>query len=204
MAKINKFLNLIISIIMIRISYAVICSILILSFSGCFTEMSEQVKDEDAGMNGSFEVTESGMPVNWLLYTSKTVPDGDFDIIIDTTEYQDGKQSLKFLVRECSPTGGWHSPGFSQQFDANPGEIYNVSFWVRNEGSEFSLKVGGVSAFEGEYETIVKSKETFESWQFYETNYTIPEKMESLRIEVNILQAGTFWIDDIKIDRIDD
>jgi len=93
----------------------VILTIAVLGFglAGCVapllggsTQMSEEIYDKTVGMNGSFEVTESGLPVNWLIYTPETIPTGDYDLIIDTTEYKDGRQSLKFLVRECSPTGG--------------------------------------------------------------------------------------------------
>ncbi len=45
-----------------------------------------------------------------------------------------------------SPTGGWHSPGLSQEYKAIPGETYMVSFWVKNDGSEFVVRIGGVSA----------------------------------------------------------
>ena len=84
--------------------------------------MSETVVDKAAGMNGSFEVSKSGLPVNWLFYTKKTVPSGDFDILIDTKEFKDGKQSLKFAVRACSETGGRLSPGFCKEFKAKPGD----------------------------------------------------------------------------------
>jgi hypothetical protein len=170
-------------------------------FSGC-TRMSKEFRDTDAGMNGSFEITKSGLPVNWLVYTQETIPEGDYDLIIDTTEYKEGKQSLKFLVRECSPGGGWYSPGFCNEYEANPGEIFRISFWVRNHGSEFIIIIGGVSVSKGEYDTIVKSQETIDAWQLFEYYYTIPEKMKAIRFEMNILQPGTFWIDDLKIEKV--
>ena len=181
--------------------------IIALGASGCCAlgaPMSETFVDKAAGMNGSFEVTKSGLPVNWHFYTRKTVPSGDFDILIDTKEFKDGKQSLKFAVRACSGTGGRLSPGFSQEFEAKPGETYKVSFWVKNDGSEFIVRVGGVSAFKGEYETVVKSKEKIDAWRQFEITYTIPEKMKALRFEMNILKPGSFWIDDIKIEKVSD
>ena len=165
--------------------------------------MSKEIRDKTAGMNGSFEIAKSGLPVNWLVYTPTTVPTGDFDIIIDTTEYKDGKQSLKFLVRECSPVGGWWSPGFCNEYQALPGEIYRISFWIKNHESEFLIRIGGVSVSKGEYDTIVNSDETINDWQLFEYYYTIPEKMKAIRFEMNILHPGTFWIDDIKIVRAD-
>jgi len=167
------------------------------------SQMSKQVRDKTAGMNGSFEVTKSGLPVNWLVYTPKTVPKGDFDIIIDTIEYKEGKKSLKFLVRECSSVGGWYSPGFCNEYKANPGEIFRISFWIKNHESEFLIKIGGVSVSKGAYDTIVNSKETINTWQLFEYHYTIPEKMKAIRFEMNILQPGTFWIDDLKIERVE-
>ena len=166
------------------------------------SQMSKQIRDKTAGMNGNFEITKSGLPVNWILYTPKTIPTGDYDLIIDTTEYKDGKQSLKFLVRECSPNGGWHSPGFCMQYKAEPGESYQVSFWVKNELSEFVAKIGGVSATKGQYDTIVRSNETITSWQLFEYTYTIQPGMNNIRFEMNLLQPGSFWIDDFKIERM--
>jgi hypothetical protein len=177
--------------------------IVIVLLSGC-KKMSEIIHDETAGMNGSFEYTKSGLPVNWLIYTPKTIPTGDYDLIIDDTEYKDGKQSLKFLVRECSPVGGWFSPGLSQENEAIPDKLYKISFWIKNDGCEFLIKIGGVSAFEGQHEIIIKSKEAIETWKLIKYNYKMPseKKFESIRFEMNILYPGSFWIDDIKIEEI--
>ena len=172
--------------------------IFIIILSGC-VKFSEYIIDKSAGMNGSFEYTKSGLPVNGLLYTSKTVETGDFDIIFDTTEFKDGNQSLKFLVRKCSAVGGWKSPGFCNEDDADPGETYKVSFWVKNKGCEFFVRVGGVSAFKGEYETVVRSNETIDDWRQFIYDYTIPQKMNRIRFEMNIFHPGSFWIDDVRI-----
>lgn len=165
------------------------------------TRMSKQIRDKTAGMNGSFEITKSGLPVNWLVYTPETVPKGDFDIIIDTTEHKDGKQSLKFLVRECSSVGGWWSPGFCNEYPANPGDIFRISFWIINKGTEYYVKIGGITATSGKYDTIVRSNEYSDHWKLIEYYYTIPENMKAIRFEMNIIKPGSFWIDDIKIEK---
>jgi hypothetical protein len=186
-------------------------SSLVLMLAGIFLggcakapKMSETIHDDTAGTNGSFEVAQSGLPVNWLMYTPKTVPNADFDIVLDTAEFKEGKQSLKFVVRACVPTGGWHSPGFCQEYDAKPGETYKVSFWAKNKGSQFIAQVAGVTEFDGQYQTMVQSKETIDTWRLFEQTYTIPPKMKRLRIEVNVVEPGTFWIDDIKIEKVSD
>jgi hypothetical protein len=179
----------------------VLACLLSLLIGGC-PKMSESIQDKATGMNGSFEVTESGRPVNWLIYTPKTVPTGDYDLIIDTSAYKDGKQSLKFLVRACSDKGGWHSPGLCQEYAAIPGKTYKVSFWIKNAGCEFAIGIGGVSGSEGDYETVIKSKDTIEAWKYFEYQYKMPMKKDFQRIRfyLNILSPGSFWIDDVNID----
>ncbi|MBI4468575.1 MAG: carbohydrate binding domain-containing protein [Acidobacteria bacterium] len=171
--------------------------------SGC-NKMSESVLVESAGINGGFEITQSGLPVNWLVYTPETIPTGDYDLIIDTGEYRAGKQSLKFVVRECSPDGGWRSPGFSKEYEATAGVTYTVGFWVKNDGAEFRVRIGGVSATEGRYETIVQSADTIATWRYYEHKYRMPPEFDRIRFELNILRPGTFWIDEVTIRGISD
>ena len=73
--------------------------------------MSETIVDESVDMNGGFEHTQSGLPVNWLVYSPSTIPTGNYELSFDKTDFKEGKQSLKFLIHECSATGGWYSPG---------------------------------------------------------------------------------------------
>jgi len=186
-------------IIMFRIflSIIIICGLVL---SGC-TNFSKIIHDESAGMNGSFEVIESGLPVNWLVYAPETIPTGDYDLIIDTTDAKDGNQSLKFIVRDCSPVGGWGSPGITQQYYANPGEQYKISFWIKNDGSRFTVSTGAVSPMNGEMVSIITSSDKIDDWKQYAFDYTMPadQEWDNIRFEMNILKAGTFWIDDIKI-----
>jgi uncharacterized protein (TIGR03067 family) len=166
------------------------------------------------GFNGSFEVTKSGLPVTWFFYTPRTVPSGDFDIVMDTTDFKEGEQSLKFVVRKCESTGGRLSPGFFNEFhienhnppgpfETKPGETYKISFWAKNAGSEFVFKARGVSALKGDPGAVIRSKETINEWRRFECTYTIPPNMW-LRLELNVVQPGTFWIDDIQIVRVNE
>ena len=107
-----------------RSAIAIVIAVILLS-TAC-TKMSESITDDSVGLNGSFEYVKSGLPVNWLIYSSKTIPSGNYELIIDTTEYKDGKQSLHFMVNECSSTGGWHSPGFCNEFDAAKGDGWPI------------------------------------------------------------------------------
>jgi len=163
--------------------------------------MSEHYRDKEAGLNGGFEVSKNGLPVNWLMYTEKTVPEGDFEITLDRDNYKEGKQSLRFTVKECSGQRSWRSPGFTKEyFDKKEGQ-YKLSFWIRNEGTEFYVYAGGVAEKKGSMETILQSSESIENWKYFAYTIDIP-KDEWLRVEFGVLKPGTFWIDDIKIERI--
>lgn len=162
-------------------------------------EMSEFIHDPEAGMNGGFEISKEGKPVNWLLYTQETVQSGNFEILSDNSISHSGNRSLKIDVKECDPRGGNLSPGFATQIPATPGQNYQISFWIMNDGTEFLVKAGGVGAKTGETKTLIRSQESSSSWEFYEYSIHVSNDFEEMRIEVNCLSPGTFWIDDINV-----
>ena len=47
----------------------------------------------------------------------------------------------------------------------------------------------------------MEKNQDIEDWKFYEYEIDVPEE-RWLKMELNILQPGTFWIDDIKIEKI--
>jgi hypothetical protein len=177
----------------------------LLALTGCM-KMSEKETDESAGLNGGFEVAKNGLPVNWLMYTPNTVREGEFEIIIDKKVFKEGKQSLRFDVINCSSTGGLHSPGFTNEFyDSGKFEgegTYKLGFWIKNEGTKFIMRAGGVAPYEGDMKVIIESDEQIEDWRYFEYKINIP-KERHLRIELNILEPGSFWIDGILIEKID-
>lgn len=175
-----------------------------LSLLGC-NQMSEQIADSSAGLNGGFEVSSNGLPVNWMMYTSNTVPNAEFDIVLDNKEFKEGKQSLRFDVKRCENLGGWKSPGFTNEFyevGKFQGEgRYKLSFWIKNYESNFRISAGGVESKGGEMKTLIEGDENIEEWKLLGFEIEVPDK-RWLRMELNITQPGTFWIDDINIDKL--
>ena len=189
--------------VIIKSFYALFLS-LFLMFSGC-TQMSEKETDSSAGLNGGFEASRNELPVNWLMYTPKTVPDANFEIVLDNVVYKEGNQSLKFDVEKCIATGGWYSPGFTNEFSdcgQFKGEgIYKLSFWIKNDRSKYRINAGGVAPMKGDMKILIESDKQIEDWQYLEYEISVPKDWH-LRLELNILQPGTFWIDDVRIERI--
>jgi len=169
---------------------------------GC-TRMSESIEDETAGVNGGFEIVRDGLPVNWQVYSPATVPDADFDLILDTVDFHSGKQSLEFDVRECVCGGGWHSPGIANEYDIVEGSSYRVGFWAKSNGASFTAVVGGVTAFEGEFETMVESSGAISEWTHFEHEFTVPPGNPRLRIQISVKSPGKLWLDDVTIDPAD-
>ena len=181
-----------------KLNFLIILSILMML--GSCNQMSEEIKDESAGMNGGFEVSKNGLPVNWPMYTPNTVPDADFNIVLDKEVFKEGKQSLRFDVDKCSSIGGWKSPGFTNEFFESGEGRYKLSFWIKNDGTKFKIDAGGVEAMKGNMTTLIEEKEQISDWKLLEYQIDIP-KDRWLRMELNILQPGTFWIDDIQIEK---
>jgi len=143
------------------------------------------------------------------MYTPNTVPDAVFQIVMDNEIYKEGRQSLRFDVAKCSARGGgWRSPGFTNEFFENGkgrfGEgRYRISCWVRNEDSLFALNAGAVASLKGDMKPLITSDEKIGDWRLLEYEVDVP-KDSWLRMQLNILKPGTFWIDDIRIQRIDE
>ncbi|TXB67136.1 hypothetical protein FRY74_02820 [Vicingus serpentipes] len=181
--------------------YGITLSLLFgISFNACTQKMSESVNNDKAALNGSFEVVKNNLPVNWLVYTPETVKKGNFDLVIDSDAI-DGKQSLKFIIRSCSEKGGWLSPGISQEIKVEPNKTYHIKCWIKNNNSKFRIKVDAIDAFTKDVGPTIESSETTNKWTLHELTYTIPEKMDKLRLEINALQPGTLWIDHITIEK---
>ena len=171
--------------------------------NGC-ANMSEIVTDRSAGLNGSFEVTKSGLPVNWHIYSPGTIPSGNYKLIFDNVVFKSGKQSLKFDVKDCSSDGGWLSPGCFQTVPASTGKSYKISFWLKNQECEYRLLIGSERPQMPGYHSgkTYHSKESIPNWKQFEHQYTIPEGFENIKFELNILQPGVLWLDDVKIEEL--
>lgn len=168
-------------------------------FLGCNKPMSIYIPDKNFGSNGNFEEFQNGLPVNWLVYTNETTGYGEYAITADSLVKKSGKYSLKFDVESCSSKGGRFSPGIAQERDAEVGEKFNISFWALNEGTHFEFKIQGISAKKSDPGISFKNSESFDEWKYFEYHYAIPDGMNKLRIEFNVLSAGKFWLDEVSI-----
>ena len=170
-------------------------------FLSCCANMSKLVYSESAGLNGGFENFEEGLPVNWSMYSSDVVRDGDFSISADQSEFVEGKQSLKFDVKQCSDRGGLWSPGFCREFFEEGSGLFRFSGYVLNSKSHFRLSAGGVDAHHGTMTVLMENNSDDQNWQEFSYEVLVPTGSH-LRIELNVLSPGVLRVDDIRIEKI--
>ena len=155
-----------------------------------------------AGDNLGFEISEHGLPTNWIIYEPSYCPHA---VVLDTVHPHEGHQCLRFDISPCSQTDRVDYTGFTNEFMelTTGGGRYRVSFWMKNSGPHFRIYLNEVSAkTAGEKPIIIESAETISDWKRFEAEVTIqPEKW--LRFELQVKGEGSCWVDDVVIERIE-
>jgi hypothetical protein len=158
--------------------------------------------DEAAGFNGSFEVVRSGLPVNWAVY-HRPLSEGSATFSVDSTQAVDGDRSVRFQLWTAFPGRGHRSPGFFQVTDAEEGQTYEVSLWVRNESSALRLRITSEFPEDGTkapiVDTIGSERTGEDEWRRFSYSYRVPPPHRDIRFELGIMNPGTLWIDDVRI-----
>lgn len=162
--------------------------------------MSETRQDLTAGFNGGFEVFQDGLPVNWQVYSPKTVPDADFSLGPDTIDKKEGRQSIRFDVVHCRSLGGRLSPGLATEIPVTPGEWITVTLWVK-QSAKVSIRSGAVSAHDGFMMEKLPLTGVTDQWNLYTLTDTIPDSFMTYRIELSVLGPGKVLVDDIRIEQ---
>jgi len=112
---------------------------------------------------------------------------------------------LKFIVLRVDSRPGWRRPGLFQVCSAKPNTSYKVSFWLKNQGCEISLLIRSEKPKTAPpaNRRILGEKETgTNKWRKFEFVYTVPASYYNIRFDLGLLQPGTFWIDDVRIEEM--
>ena len=176
--------------------------------------------DSSVGDNGSFEIVESGLPVNWII-GRYAIRDGDAEISFDASDAVDGNQSLRIVVHRISagPKGHGTGPWMFLSRAAETGAPYAVSFWlkstactlqmeIRNEGKDplFGLSDAEKQDYAAHppiRRTIGGSETDTEKWRQFRYVYGVPETDGSIRFYLSITRPCTLWIDDVRIEQVE-
>ena len=136
------------------------------------------------------------------MYSPPTIPTGNTELSLDKVDFKEGKQALKFIVDDCSATGGRHSPGITQEYRAKPGTSYKISFWIKNNDCDYVVSAGGVDAKTAQLKTVDSSQEPTGTWKFVTHELSLPRRFRRIRFELSIRSSGILWIDDVRIEPV--
>ena len=164
------------------------------------TKISEQ--DPSAGFNGSFEKIKHGLPLNWNIYAPASYQK-DYYLVYDENDKKHGKHSLRFDVKKVIATQHPRkNPGMNGNIEAETGNKYKVSFWIKNKGCNFRINAGSWRPGMRQ-KPLIRSKEDIKEWKYFEYEYTVPDSVSNVGFELNLSSPGTFWIDDVRIEKIE-
>jgi hypothetical protein len=186
-----------------KLAVILLFSAIFLQISGCMLhDMSTIRTNDSAGFNGSFEFVTDSLPANWYVYTPKS-SQTDYHLVFDTADPVERNQSLLFSVKSCSPAGGWHSPGIFNEIDVETGKTYLVTFWVKNTGCKYMIRMDcfkkGTEDANNPKKWITYS-DTISHWQKFEDSFVFDNELNRFRFELNILSPGKLWLDDVKVE----
>lgn len=124
---------------------------------------------------------------------------GEFSIYPNLTDKTEGKQSLSIEVQTCSDQGGRFSPGLAKEFEVTSGEMYVITFKVKQTETQSKITLHAVSAFQQSAEKVIHLNQPITQWQTYSLDYQVPDDMKKLRLEINVLKPGLFQLDEVQI-----
>jgi hypothetical protein len=158
-------------------------------------------RESTVGLNGSFEITDSGYPVNWEFFPNPET-NSALQVIVDTTYAVEGNQSIKLVAREIDDVVGIQS----QQVQVQSGKTYRISLSVKLSGCSVWVRRATWDADSVPVNSrLAKVADDLRSpgeWQHFEDILTIPERETSIYVGLSVIGSGTVWCDDVRIEEV--
>lgn len=153
-----------------------------------------------AGLNGSFEITEAGYPVNWAFFPNPKA-DSTLQVVLDSAEVVEGHHSLKLLVRPSERLPALRS----SQVAVQPGKNYRFSMSFRNEGCNVKVNrivqdASGVTV--RRRDLIIDTSVSTAGWETFEETLSVAQDEAQVLLVIMIGGSGTVWLDDVKLEEI--
>jgi len=177
----------------------------VLLLAGC-TQMYICAKmDRQAGLNGSFEVTDGGYSVNWL-YNAPPIKDGSATVSLDTSVFIDGKKSIKIVARKVSDSDRvWKKPGLSTRIPVSQRKTYRLSFRAKNKGSSFYAKWISATYNQKKHlrsKYVLKTDKSFSRWKAFADTISVDDNEKLILLDFVMTAPGTLWIDKVMFEEL--
>jgi len=176
--------------------------LLLLLAAGCL-ENSTIARNAALDSNGGFEYGSEGKPTNWHVY-HKALRGGKAKLLLDTEDFREGKQSLKFVVNTTRGLPGWESPGVFQDLKVEPGGMYRVSYWLKNNQCRFRVNANAVEKDAPRQPVAVLTEEGVGGeWTQYSSLCSTRGGEKVIRFELNITGPGVLWLDGVEVQEVE-
>jgi len=191
---------------MVIIPIALVAGVAVAMLASRLGSVSMIERDDAAGINGSFEVVQSGLPVNWYVYRAP-LSDGRGELTFDVENPPDGTRALKLVAHSVeSQASRAAGPGLFQTVDAETGRAYEVRFWLKSDGAEVGLLIDSETPESRDPRNPIQTRITAEgadrgAWREFTYSYTVPDHYRNIRFELHVRTPGTVWLDDVRIER---
>jgi len=156
--------------------------------------------DNEAGLNGSFETTDSGYLVNWAFFPNPET-NGLFQVSIDTTKAQEGRQSLQLYNNQSEKTVGFRS----RRVVVEPSKTYKLSFAIQKNDGHLKVRriVQDKSGTDNRRsEIIVDTSSTSSNWETFEETLAIAEGERHVVLIFLFDGPGRLWVDHVRVEEV--
>ncbi len=156
------------------------------------------VSSNSAGLNGDFEITEAGYPVNWAFFPNPENT-STFAVFIDTTTVMEGSNSLRLETILSEYPSGFRS----RRVAVEAGQTYTISLWVRHDGCCFAVHrvlQDATGKTNMRSDVIMSSSTSIDQWRQYETTVSIADGEAYIFLKFILDGTGTFWFDNVTIE----
>lgn len=158
------------------------------------------ILDRSAGLNGSFEISDSGYPVNWA-FGPNPEADDIFQVLLSSTKVFDEKKSLQIVTDQGERTIAIRS----QRVPVQPGKTYSISFASKNDGCALKANriiqdSSGTRVLRSDF--ILNTSDSTKEWSTFEEILTISDKEDSVVLIFLVDGPGSLWLDNVNIEEI--
>lgn len=158
------------------------------------------IGDNTAGLNGGFETTETGYPVNWAFFPNPE-SDSTIQIVLDSARVVEGAHSLQVVVRPNDRLPVLRS----RRFSVEPGRYYRLSGSFLNEGCHVQVNrivQNGHGNTDRRRDLIVNTSASSPEWATFEETISVAADEGNVLLVIMIGASGTVWFDDVKIEEL--
>ena len=158
------------------------------------------VRNPTAGLNGGFEITEAGYPVNWAFFPNPEA-DSTLRVVLDSSQVVEGSHSLKIVVRPSERLPALRS----RQVAVQPEKHYRFRISFRNEGCSLEvnrivLDASGMTV--RRRDRIIDTSVSSPDWETFEEILSVAHDEAQVLLVIIIDRSGAIWLDDVQLEEV--